>query len=170
MVPWSEPAAVAAAPAPRGPPSAGRCPADHRRHDCAVRVAVGQTVAAAHHVVPAGNQVRQPRMRGHPGVDDGDPHPGPATEAPRFGQVEHVHVLRLHPKVAARQHPNLGAVRALLHGCRRAGRAVRRHRGRVDPRRVDRVRRCPGERYCGDDERRGSHCGRAERPQLDGYR
>ena len=81
-------------------------------------VAVGQPVTTGHHIVAAGNQVRQPRVRGHPGVDDGDLHPGAAAEAPRFGQVQHVHVLRLHPKVGARQHPNLGAVRGLLHGLR----------------------------------------------------
>ena len=38
--------------------------ADHRRHDGAVRVAVRQPVTAAHDVVAAGNQVRQPAGAG----------------------------------------------------------------------------------------------------------
>ena len=154
-------------PRPRFPGALSVCrgTADHRGHERAVRVAVGQAVTAGHHVVAAGNQVRQSRVRGHAGVDDGDPHPGAAPEAPRLGQVEHVHVFRLHPKVAARQHPNLSAVGSSASWVAGPGRAVRRHRGRVDARRVDRVRRRPGKRYRGDDQRRGSHCGRAKRPQ-----
>ena len=128
-------------------------------------VAVGQPVTTGHHIVAAGNQVGQPRVRGYSRVDHGHLHPGAATEAPRFGQVEHVHVFRLHPKVGARQHPNLSAVRSLLHRLCGPGRTVRGHCGRVDPRRVDRVRRRPGQRYRGHDQRGGSHCGRTKRPQ-----
>jgi hypothetical protein len=139
---------------------------DHRRHERAVRVAVGQPVTAAHYVVAAGNQVRQPRVRGHAGVDDGNPHPGASSEAPRLGQVEHVHVLRLNPKVAARQYSNLGAVRILLHRLGGSRRAVWRHCRRVDSRRVDRVSGRPGQCDRRHDQCGGGYCGRTKRPQF----
>ena len=114
--------------------AAGRRRPDHRRHDGAVRVAIRQSVAG-HDVVPAGDQVLEPGVWGYAGVDHGDLLPGATPELPRLLQVQHVHVLRLQPKVGTGQDPDLGAVRVLLHRRRRSGRTVGRHRGRINRRR-----------------------------------
>ena len=120
---------------------------DQARHPRPVGITVRQAVTAVDHEIPAADQVGQPRMRTHTGVDDRHRHPGAAAELPRLGQVEHVHVLGLHPIVGVGHGGHPRAVGALTHLLRRAGRPVRGHRARVDTRGLDRGRRrCAAQR------------------------
>ena len=63
----------------------GRLRRDDRRDDGAVRIAVEQTaVLVAHHVVAAGEQRGEPRIRGDAGVDESDRDPGAGGVLPRL--------------------------------------------------------------------------------------
>ena len=127
-----------------------------------MRITVRQTIPTGHHIVTAANKIRQPRMRTDPRVDHGHLLPGATAKPPRLSQIQHVHVMRLHPVVSARQGTHLGAKSALAHRLIRARRPIRRRGAHINLRRLHRPRRRGTPQPC-QSHHRGS---RYRRTQL----
>ena len=104
---------------------------DDRGDDGAVGIAVEQAaVLIAHHVVAAGEQRGESRIRGDAGVDEPDRHPRAGGVLPRLGDVQHDVARRGLGDVRDRHGQRVGAGVLLLHLLVGTGRIVRRQRAR----------------------------------------
>ena len=145
----------------------GRLRRDDRGDDGAVRIAVEQAaVLVAHHVVAAGEQRGESRVRGDAGVDESDRHPRAGGVLPRLGDVQHDVARRGLGDVRGRHGQRVGTGVLLLHLLVGTGRIVRRQRGGVDAGRLDgHCRR--GHHHVGAKQH-GSHCRRRRGPRPAG--
>ena len=140
---------------------------DDRRDDGAVRVAVEQAaVLIAHHIISAGKQRGESRIRGDAGVDEPYRHARAGGVFPRLGDIKHDVARRRLGDIGIRDGQRVGAGVLLLHLLVGTGRIVRRQGRRVDAGRVD-GHRSRRHHHVGA-EQQGSHCRRRCGPRCAG--